>query len=93
SAPDWIHFGTFLAVTRLNFHVTRKWDLAAEYRIRFDHRVMDAMKDGWLVELDREFYEYMRFGIGYNFTDFSDDLRQSNAYSNHGFFTRVSGKF
>ncbi|MBI4388462.1 MAG: hypothetical protein HY582_05415, partial [Candidatus Omnitrophica bacterium] len=47
SAPDWIHFGTFLAVTRLNFHVTRKWDLAAEYRIRFDHRVMDAMKDGW----------------------------------------------
>jgi len=91
--PDWMKIGTFLYVSRLNFHVTRKWDLAAEYRIRFDHQTLDAMRNGFLFELDREIYEYIRFGIGYNFTDFSDDLRQSNAYSNQGFFTRVSGKF
>lgn len=93
AAADWIQLGTFLSVSRINFHITRKWDLAAEYRIRFDHRVLDAMTSGFLFEVDREFYEYVRLGVGYNFTDFSDDLRQSNAYNNHGFFTRVSGKF
>ncbi len=92
-AADWVHLGTFLTVSRINFHVTRKWDLATEYRIRFDHRLMDAVRSGFLFEIDRELYEYIRFGIGYNFTDFSDDLRQSNAFTDHGFFTRLSGKF
>ena len=93
AAPDWIRFGTFLTVTRLNFHVTRKWDIAAEYRIRFDTSVLDSVKSGILLELDREIMDYIRFGVGYNFTDFSDDLRYSNSYTNHGWFTRLSGKF
>ena len=54
---------------------------------------MDAMKHGALIEIDREIAEYMRFGVGYNFTDFDDDLRSLNDFSANGFFTRVSGKF
>lgn len=88
-----LNLGTFLTVSRLNFHITRKWDLAVEYRVRMDHRLVDAMQNGFLFEIDRELLEYMRFGVGYNFTDFSDDLRQSNSYNSHGFFSRVSGKF
>ncbi len=93
SAPEWFHIGTFLTVTRLNFHITRKWDIAAEYRIRFDTRILDAVKAGLLFEIDREILDYIRFGVGYNFTDFNDDLRNSNSYTNHGFFSRLTGKF
>jgi len=93
ASGDWINSRTFLTVSRLNFHVTRKWDIAAEYRIRFDQELLQTVQDGILLELDREILEYIRFGIGYNFTDFDDDLRNSNSYRSHGFFTRVSGKF
>ena len=83
----------FLWANRLNFHVARKWDLALEYRLLWDFELLEAMKHGALVELDREIMDYIRFGIGYNFTDFEDDLRSLNDFSAHGFFTRVSGKF
>ncbi len=90
SLPEWVTIGTYLSVTRLNFHITRKWDIAAEYRIRLDHRALDTSQQGLLFEIDREFYNYVRLGMGYNFTDFSDDLRQSNSYDHHGWFTRIT---
>ncbi len=93
ASSDWIGLSTLLTVSRINFHVTHQWDLATEYRIRFDEQAVSSVKSGFLFEVDREIVDYVRFGLGYNFTDFGDDLRQSNSYSNHGFFTRISGKF
>ncbi|MBI1977907.1 MAG: hypothetical protein HYS55_04060, partial [Candidatus Omnitrophica bacterium] len=90
---DTFYMSHFLWVNRFNFHVVRKWDLALEYRMLWDAELLEAMKHGALVELDREIMEYVRFGIGYNFTDFDDDLRSLNDFSAHGFFTRLSGKF
>ncbi len=87
------HIGNFMWVNRFNFHVIRKWDLALEYRLLWDVELLEAIKHGALVEIDREIADYVRFGIGYNFTDFDDDLRSLNDFSAHGFFTRVSGKF
>ena len=87
------YIGNFLWVNRFNFHVVRKWDLALEYRMLWDVELLEAMKHGVLVELDREIAEYVRFGVGYNFTDFDDDLRSLNDFSAQGFFTRLSGKF
>jgi len=90
---DAFYIGNFLWINRFNFHVVRKWDFAVEYRMLWDIELLSAMKHGALVELDREIAEYIRFGIGYNFTDFDDDLRNLNDFGAHGFFTRVSGKF
>ncbi|MBI4394872.1 MAG: hypothetical protein HY583_01620 [Candidatus Omnitrophica bacterium] len=90
---DTFYIGNFLWVNRFNFHVVRKWDLALEYRLLWDIELLEAMKHGVLVELDREIAEYVRFGVGYNFTDFDDDLTSLNDFSSHGFFTRISGKF
>ena len=90
---DRFYIGNFLWANRLNFHIIRKWDLALEYRMLWDVELLEAMKHGALIELDREIKDYIRFGIGYNFTDFDDDLRSLNDFSAHGFFTRVSGKF
>ena len=93
SAGDTVSVNTFLTANRINFHVTRKWDLALEYRILMQSSALDTLKQGALVEVDREFYEYVRLGVGYNFTDFSDDLRNTNSFKSHGPFVRMTGKF
>lgn len=83
----------FLWANRLNFHVTRKWDLALEYRSLWQWGGSEALRHGALIEIDREFYEYVRLGAGYNFTDFDDDLRKTNSFDSHGPFVRLTGKF
>lgn len=93
SVGDMLGVNTFLSANRINFHVTRKWDLAIEYRILFQTSSADNLKHGALVEIDREFYEYVRLGLGYNFTDFNDDLRNANNSQSHGPFIRMTGKF
>ncbi len=90
---DPVQFFEALWISRLNFHITRKWDLAAEYRVRFSRVDADSNRQGLLVELDRELFEYIRLGVGFNFTDFGDDLDRGSNYNNRGFFCRMSGKF
>lgn len=89
---NWVSVNSFLWVNRVNYHVTRKWDLGIEYRMLFQLGTADNLKHGSLVELDRELYGYIRLGIGYNFTDFGDDLRGSNSVKRSGFFMRMTGK-
>ncbi len=84
---------TILLAHRFNFHVTRKWDVALEYRVLFQADAAETLKHGALAEVDREIYDYARLGIGYNFTDFSDDLRKIANYNSHGPFVRLTGKF
>ncbi len=93
SVGDRVNVSTFLSANRINFHVTRKWDVALEYRILMQSSALDTLKQGALVEIDREFYEYVRLGVGYNFTDFSDDLRNTNSFKSNGPFVRMTGKF
>ncbi len=93
STGDEVATHNFLTVSRINFHVTRKWDVAAEYRLLWQSSALGTMRHGMLVEVDREIYEYVRLGVGYNFTDFSDDLRHANDYQNNGPFVRMTGKF
>ena len=93
SSGDTVDVNSFLTANRINFHVTRKWDLALEYRILLQSYALDSLRQGALVEVDREFYEYVRLGVGYNFTDFSDDLRTTNSFNSHGPFVRMTGKF
>lgn len=82
-----------LAVQRFNFHVTRKWDVGIEYRGLWQLDAARTMRHGALTEIDRELYDYVRLGVGYNFTDFDDDLRKVNDFRSHGPFVRMTGKF
>ena len=88
---DWTKSNKMLYIGRMNFHVTNKWDIAGEYRyLTCPHA--DDHKSGWLLEVDRELTKYMRAGIGYNFTDFNDDIT-SDDYDASGFFARITGKY
>jgi len=81
-----------LLLHRFNFHITRKWDLALEYRFLLQADAANNYRHGPLVEIDREFYDYIRLGMGYNFTDFDDDLRRVNDFTKSSLFFRITGK-
>jgi len=80
---DWTDSQTYLYIGRLNFHITYQWDLAAEYR-GLGNRQIEDLKTGWLFEIDREIIKFIRLGVGYNFTDYSDDLSQPDDYDASG---------
>lgn len=89
---DFTESDTYLYIGRLNFHITKKWDIAGEYRV-LENTQTEDQKSGWLVEINRELLDHMWLGAGYNFTDFDDDLEHDNDYDAKGWFVRAVGKY
>jgi hypothetical protein len=67
-------------------------DLGVEYRFLagFTSRTLEH---GPLVELQYAPLEYFRFGVGWNFTRFSDDELDRGDVDRSGFFVRAVGQF
>jgi len=82
---------TWLAIHRLNYNFGRDWQVAGEYR-RLTQRQAKDYKQGVLVEVARKVGEFIQVGVGYNFTNFNDDLTHLN-YTAQGPFIRLTGKF
>ena len=53
----------------------------------------DNNADGFLLEVNRIFFDHLRVGVGYNFTDFTDEALTANDYSVKGYFFRIQGKY
>lgn len=83
---------TLLSIHRLNYHLFSRVDAAAEYRLLRQMEAKDQ-RQGWLSELTWEPIDHLRLGVGYNFTDFSDDEFSDNRYSVGGWFLRIQGKY
>ena len=83
---------TLLTIQRFNLKLWRPLDLGVEYRM-LDERETDDQRRGWLGELTWELMKNFRLGVGYNFTDFSDDELSTNDYSVDGWFFRVQGRY
>ena len=49
-------------------------------------------RSGFLVGLDRDINQNFRLGVGYNFTDFSDDLTNFD-YDHPGWFLNLVGTY
>jgi len=87
-----IETNTSLSIQRFNFEIP--WDLSigTEYRRLYQKEADDA-RSGFLGELMWNRFEHVGLGLGYNFTDFSSDLRFDSDYSETGWFLRVQGKY
>ncbi|GEM_PF-1840224 len=83
---------TDLWINRLNFHVTKRWDIAGEYRILKQFQANDQL-EGYAVEVNRALAKHFRFGVGYNFSRFTDNEFSDNNYDARGWFIRVQGKY
>jgi hypothetical protein len=89
--PD-IETNTSLSIQRLNFEIPWNLSLGTEYR-RLYQKEADDVRSGFLGELMWNGFEHMGVGMGYNFTDFSSDLRFDSNYSESGWFLRLQGRY
>lgn len=83
---------SWLSVHRFNILLRTDFDIGLEYR-SLSEEATDTRKEGWLSEIGWRPKTSFRLGIGYNFTDFSDDERSLNEYSVEGWFIRAQGMY
>lgn len=83
---------TWLSIHRLNYQFAKAWDVGAEYR-SLAQREANDQRDGWLTEVMWRASKHVRLGVGFNFTDFSDNEFSDNDYSVYGWFLRLQGKY
>jgi uncharacterized repeat protein (TIGR01451 family) len=73
TSGPWVSSDTILFAGRVNYQFIKNWDASLEYRFL---EVMEAKdyKHGPVVSLYRHIGDHVMVGVGYNFTDFNDDL-------------------
>jgi len=91
NSDDFVKSDAHLGVVRLDYHVVKKWDILAEGRV-LTSSLADDEKLGALVGLYRHIGDHAKIGVGYNFSDFSDDLTDFDSDS-EGVFLNLVGKF
>ncbi len=88
---DWYESNIYLGALRANYHLIKSWDAMLEGHLLSLED--DGVKKGLLIGLYKHIGDYVKMGIGYNFTDFSDDLTKSGDYQAGGWFINVIGKY
>ena len=88
---EWFSSTAHLAILRADWHVVHEWDALIEGRALWAEEAED-MRSGVLLGVFRHVNENLRFGVGYNFTDFSDDLTDLD-YDHAGWFINLTASF
>lgn len=86
----WFDSGTTFAAAQLRYELRTQWHALAEYRwLDVDK---GGSRQGFLVGVDRDITRNFRLGLGYNFTEFSDDLTDFD-YDHRGWFLNMTGTY
>ena len=72
-----------------DYRFMKNWEGTVEGRM-LDLTDLDERKIGSLITVYRHFGENLKVGVGYNFTDFSDDLTDLS-YDHQGVFFNIVG--
>ena len=87
--PTFFDNNANLYVLRGDYKFRDKWELMGEVRL-LDMPDLSESRSGLLTTVSRYFGDHMKIGLGYNFTDFSDDLTDLS-YDHQGVFLNVTG--
>jgi hypothetical protein len=79
-----------LYVVRADWHFLHRWDAVVEARL-LDLPDASDQRGGTLLGLYRHMGNHIKVGVGYNFSDFSDDLTDLD-YKHQGLFINLIGK-
>ncbi len=88
---DWFESTTDFGAVRARYHMIHNWDGLLEYRV-LSVQQAQSTRNGMLAAVDRHIGDHLKLGIGYNFTDFSDDLADFD-YDHSGWFLNAVGKY
>jgi hypothetical protein len=80
-----------LYILRMDWHFVNKWGALIEGRV-LDLPDAQDRRSGALTAIYRQVGNNVKAGIGYNFSDFSDDLTQLD-FKHRGLFINVIGQF
>ncbi len=89
--PEFFTSRANLYVLRADWHIVFRWDALVEVR-RLDLPDAGDSRSGVLVAIYRHVGNHIKAGVGYNFSDFSDDLTQLD-YRHQGVFVNLVGKY
>ena len=89
--PEFFDSDASLYIVRVDWHFTHRWDVLMEGRM-LDLPDAGDSRSGLLFAVYRHFDSHIKLGVGYNFTDFSDDLTDLD-YDSQGLFINAIGKF
>ncbi|QIQ21237.1 hypothetical protein [Zophobihabitans entericus] len=87
---EWFSSGASLYAARVNFNYA-DFEYQVEYRT-LRTSLADDHKDGIVTSIYRNLGDNAKIGIGYNFTEYNDDLTRLN-YDAKGWFINVVGSF
>ena len=87
--PDFFDNNAHLFILRGDWRFRKNWEGTLEGRM-LDLPDLDERRSGALVTLYRYLGENFKVGVGYNFTDFSEDLTDLS-YDDHGLFFNLVG--
>jgi flagellar motor protein MotB len=87
--PEFFANGAELFVLRSDWRFQESWELLLEGRV-LDMRDLAETRSGALVVVSRYLGEHIKIGLGYNFTDFSDNLTDLS-FDHRGAFLSVTG--
>lgn len=88
--PEFFDSRASLYVLRADWHFTHRWDALIEARL-LDLPDAQDQRAGSLLGLYRHVGKNLKIGVGYNFTDFSDDLTNLD-FNSQGVFVNFVGK-
>ncbi len=88
--PEFFDSRASLYVVRADWHFVHQWDALVEYRV-LDLPDAQDQKSGYLLGISRHVGRNIKLGVGYNFTDFSDDLTDLD-FDSAGFFVNIVAK-
>ena len=89
--PNFFDNSAMLYVLRTDWRFRDSWEVLVEGRM-LEMTDLQEQRAGALVTLSRYIGDHFKAGVGYNFTDFSDDLTDLN-YDHQGFFLNLTGAF
>ncbi|HJR73620.1 MAG TPA: hypothetical protein VJ806_08270 [Luteimonas sp.] len=87
---QWADAAATFAAGQVRYEFGDRWHALGEYR--WLDVTSGGSRSGFLVGIDRDIGGNFRIGVGYNFTEFSDDLTDFD-YDHKGFFLNVVGKY
>tara|TARA_R110002124_G_scaffold149220_1_gene314902 strand:- start:21479 stop:25606 length:4128 start_codon:yes stop_codon:yes gene_type:complete len=91
AGSEFFDSNALLLVGRVDYHVVKDWEFTGEIRYLGVSEAEDA-KAGALLAAYKHINQNVKVGVGYNFTDFSDDLTDLD-YDSKGVFFNVVAKF
>ena len=88
-SPQFFDNNASLYVIRGDLRFRKDWELLVEGRL-FDMPDLNESRSGALAAVSRYVGDHLKIGLGYNFTDFSDDLTDLS-FDHQGVFLNLTG--